>query len=74
MIKVAAGPTIKQYAAIYGCEVPEVVEWVNGYINGPWIEPLKSSIEKTEEERRDWILEYIRGMVRCSTTGRCRGI
>lgn len=72
MIKVKEGPTIKSYAAIYGCEVDEVVEWVNGYIGGPWKEPLSSLIENTEVERKDSILGYIQAMVETSTTGRIK--
>ena len=80
MIRIKKGPIIEAYASIYLQKidfdhdeaVDAVLEWVNGYIAGPWIEPLASVIEGTEKERRDSILGYIQGMVACSTTGRIK--
>lgn len=80
MIRIKRGPMIEAYASIFlqkldfdhDESVDAVLEWVNGYISGPWIEPLASVIEKTEKERKDAILGYIQAMVETSTTGRIK--
>ena len=61
-----AGPLMKEYAACFGCDERDVLQWVLGYCNGPWEEPLKSNIEQTEKERLESIKGYIEAMVQDS--------
>jgi hypothetical protein len=53
------GPVIKKYAEMYGCTVKEVVNWMQGYIDGPWHDDLVHSLEATAEEREAHIKEYV---------------
>lgn len=46
---------LQRYADMCGAEVNEVVEFVSGYVNGPWTYP----VEKTEQERLASIKGYI---------------
>lgn len=54
---------IEKYARKYGCEVGEVVDWMNGYISGPWPDGLDGSVEKTSREREASVKRYVAGRV-----------
>lgn len=58
---ITAGPMIEKYARKYGCEVGEVVDWMNGYISGPWPDGLDGSVEKTSREREASVKRYVAG-------------
>lgn len=72
MIAIKRGPMLERYALIYNCPIDEVVSWMNGYVNGPWVETLVPHIEPTEQERMDSIKGYVSGMISCSTYGRIK--
>ena len=69
MIKLKRGPLIVRYAEIYGCNVDDVVEWMNDYINHP---EKYTQAEDTEKERVESIKGYVSAMIRCSTYGRIK--
>ena len=56
---VEPGPLMIEFAACYGCEEKEVLQWVLDYCNGPWPESLIPHLEKTEKERLESIKKYI---------------
>lgn len=66
-MKVTLGPTIYRYAACYGCDPVDVLDWINEYIQVP-----TEHREATEEERRDSITGYVKAMIACSTYGRIK--
>jgi hypothetical protein len=49
MVKITPGESLKRYAAIYGCNLDDVVQWMEGYVNGPWADGLKSHIEPIKD-------------------------
>jgi hypothetical protein len=71
LIKIRKGPTLQRYADIYGCEVEEVVEWVNDYVNNGEKYQLA---EPTDKERAESIKGYISAMINCSTYGRIKQV
>jgi hypothetical protein len=72
VIRVGKGPLMQQYADCFGCDVVEVVEWVNQYVNGPWSDSQRKAVEPTEAGRLAAIKGYIEAMVNDSVTGRIR--
>jgi len=69
LIKIKKGPMIEKYANIYGCEIDDVLEWMNDYINHPenYREP-----ETTEQARLESVKGYVQAMIKCSTYGRIK--
>lgn len=58
-MKIKPGPTINRYADMVGASSDEVIDWISGYVNGPWLPETEKWIEKTEQERLNSIREYI---------------
>jgi len=69
LIKLKSGPLIEKYAHIYGCEIKDVLEWMNDYINHP---EKYNAPEPTEKDRADSIKGYVEAMIKCSTYGRIK--
>ena len=59
MIKIKAGKSIIEYAAMVGAPVDEVVKWVSDFINCPSDSQKKWSPNSTEQSRALEIKEYI---------------
>ncbi len=73
-MKITAGPMVKRYAEIYGCDVDEVVAWMSGYVNGPWPDAMIENVEATEQERAESIKGYVSAMVNCSSYQKIRSV
>ena len=71
-MKITKGPLLQKYGDCFGVPVDEVIEWVSGYVNGPWPESLIPQLEPTEQERLTHIKAYIASEVKNSVTGRIK--
>ena len=62
---------MEQYSNIFGIELKEVQQWVNGYVSKKnW--PENYPIEENKEDRINSIKEYMQRMVDDSVTGRVK--
>lgn len=67
------GPAIEAFARLIDEEdVEAIVDWVNGYINGPWSEERMKLLEATEEDRAASIKGYIKWRIESSVTYRIK--
>lgn len=73
---IAAGPTVQRFADCFGCEVEEVVSWINAYIERPGEFPAVievGAMEDTPAKRKESILGYVRARLADSLTDRIVG-
>lgn len=68
-MNVTAGHALKEFAAIRGISLQEVVDWVNAYVNQPH---LFQNAEATEAERLASIRAYINWRLANSSNARIR--
>ena len=56
-MNIKPGPKLQAFADSFGCDIKEVVEWVNRYVNN--INLPNMEIEDNEKDRLKSIQEYI---------------
>jgi hypothetical protein len=76
MIKISKGPTIEKFALCFisGLDydqdeaINEVINWISGYVNGPWSETQLTFIEDNEKDRLKSIKQYMEFRLKHSVT------
>lgn len=69
-MNIKEGPAIREFAAIRGIPVKEVLDWANTYVNHPG--EFYCDTEKTVEERLESIKGYIKMRLDTSINARIR--